>query len=59
VGDLRFLFEIIQVVSQAVDDMKERRQEQEKMLAITLKKIEAADEKVEKLTGVRLNFFNY
>ena len=32
--------------------MRERRQEQEKMLAITMRKLEAADKRVEKLTGV-------
>ena len=43
---------MIQVPFQAVEDMRERRQEQEKMLAITIEKLEAADERVEKLTGV-------
>ena len=32
--------------------MRERRLEQEKMLAITMRKLEVADERVEKLAGV-------
>ena len=50
---------IITVPSQAVDDMRERRLEQEKMLAITMRKLEVADEKVEKLAGVCEFFYKF